>query len=205
MLPAARPAGEGVYALLRTNGKMHLAWALELPEQPGEVQKAFNIPAQASLAISIKNPEKGGPRSAQLSEEQKADYPQRLQKEFRDRRFATEDPRLLDYEGAEIILIGARKNPSQAYQVDLQPEDESEASADMFRQLRFAQSRSRAIRVSRCSRESGASDRWPGRRASAWWMPCSSGTARPMPPRSASTSARARHRCCSAGSAPRSC
>ncbi len=139
VLPAARPAGEGVYALLRTNGKMHLAWALELPEQPGEVQKAFNIPAQASLAISIKNPEKGGPRSAQLSEEQKADYPQRLQKEFRGRRFATEDLRLLDYEGAEIIFIGARKNLSQAYKIDLQLEDESEDSADMFRQLRYAQ------------------------------------------------------------------
>lgn len=141
VLPAARPAGEGVYALLRMDGKMHLAWALELPEKPGEVQKTFKIPAEASLAISIKNPEKGGPRSAQLSEEQKADYPQRLQKEFRDRRFATEDPRLLDYEGAEIIFIGARKNPSQAYRIDLQPDDESEASADIFRQLRFAQSR----------------------------------------------------------------
>jgi hypothetical protein len=142
VLPAARPAGEGVYAMLRIDGQMHLAWALELPERPGEVQKTFNIPAEASLAISIKNPEKGGgPRGAQLSEEQKADYPQRLQKAFRDRRFATEDPRLLDYEGAEIIFVGARSNPEQAYHIDLQPEDESEGSATIFKQLRFAKSR----------------------------------------------------------------
>src|ERR671918_222111 len=101
VLPAARPAGEGVYALLRIDGRMQLAWALELPEKPGPVQKAFNIPPEASLAISIRNPEKGGaPRSAQLSEEKKADYPKKLEEEFRGRKFATEDPRLLDYEGA---------------------------------------------------------------------------------------------------------
>lgn len=140
--PAARPAGEGVYALVREGSKMYLAWALELPKEPGPVQKAFKIPEEASLAISIANPEKrGGPRTAQLSEEQKADYPEDLQEEFRDRKFATEDPRLLDFEGAQIILIGARTDPENAYHIDLQPEQESESSADIFRQLRFARSR----------------------------------------------------------------
>jgi hypothetical protein len=140
--PAARPAGEGVYALVREGGKLHLAWALELPKEPGPVQKAFRIPREASLAISIANPEKrGGPRTAQLSEEQKAEYPKELQDEFRDRRFATEDPRLLDFEGAQIILIGARTDPENAYDIDLQPEQESASSADIFRQLRFAKSR----------------------------------------------------------------
>jgi hypothetical protein len=114
--PAARPAGEGVYALVREGGRTHLAWALELPKKPGPVQKAFNIPEEASLAISIANPEKrGGPCTAQLSEEQHPDYPKTLQKEFRGRKFATEDPRLLDYEGAEVIFIGARDNPEEAY------------------------------------------------------------------------------------------
>jgi hypothetical protein len=142
VLPAARPAGEGVYALLREGSKLHLAWALELPKKPGPVQKAFNIPQEASLAISIANPEKrGGPRTAQLGEEQKAHYPKSLQKEFRDRKFATEDPRLLDYEGAQVIFIGARRDPEQAYDIDLQPENESEGSADIFRQLRLARSR----------------------------------------------------------------
>jgi hypothetical protein len=140
--PAARPAGEGVYALVRQGNKMHLVWALELPKRPSPVQKAFNIPEEASLAISIANPEKrGGPRTAQLSEKQEADYPKQLQEEFRARKFATEDPRLLDFEGAEIVFIGARTNPEQAYHIDLQPEQESEGSADIFRQLRFAKSR----------------------------------------------------------------
>jgi len=140
--PAARPAGEGVYALVRDGNKMHLVWALELPKTPGPVQKAFNIPEEASLAISIANPEKrGGPRTARLSEEQQADYPKQLQEEFRGRKFATGDPCLLDFEGAEIVFIGARTDPEEAYHIDLQPEQESEGSADIFRQLRFAKSR----------------------------------------------------------------
>ena len=140
--PAARPAGEGVYALVRQGSRTHLAWALELPRKPGPVQKAFNIPEEASLAVSIANPKKrGGPRTAQLSEEQQPDYPKTLQKEFRGRKFATEDPRLLDYEGAEVIFIGARDDPEEAYHIDLQPAQESEGSADIFRQLRFARSR----------------------------------------------------------------
>ena len=140
--PAARPAGEGVYAMVREGSRTHLAWALELPETLGPVQKTFNIPPEASLAISIKNPEKGGgPRTAQLSEEQQAHYPKKLQEEFRDRKFATGDPRLLDYEGAQVIFIGARENPEEAYEIDLQPEDESEGSAEIFKELSFAKSR----------------------------------------------------------------
>jgi hypothetical protein len=142
VLPAARPAGEGVYALVRDGSRTFLAWALELPKKPGPVQKAFNIPEQASLAISIANPEKrGGPRTAQLGEEQQAHYPKSLQKEFRGRRFATEDPRLLDYEGAQVIFIGARDDPEEAYHIDLQPEEESESTAEIFKELRLAKSR----------------------------------------------------------------
>jgi hypothetical protein len=140
--PAARPAGEGVYALVRESSSTFLAWALELPKKPGPVQKAFNIPEEASLAISIANPEKrGGPRTAQLSEEQRPDYPKALQEEFRGRRFATEDPRLLNYEGAEIIFVGARDNPEEAYHIDLQPEEENESTAEIFKELRLAKSR----------------------------------------------------------------
>ena len=81
--PAARPAGEGLRSL-REGSSTFLAWALELPKKPGPVQKAFNIPQEASLAISIANPQKRGvPRTAQLGEEQRAHYPKSLQKEFR--------------------------------------------------------------------------------------------------------------------------
>ena len=105
---------------------MHLAYALELPDKPGPVQKQLNIAEEASFALSIKNPEKGSPRNTGLDSAEKADYPDKLQKEFRDRRFATEDPRLLDYEGAQFILIGAGSDVKRDLGIDLEPEDESE-------------------------------------------------------------------------------
>ena len=139
--PAARPAGEGVYAVTLEDGAMHLVYALELPGQPGEVQKQLKIPPEGSYVLSVKNPEKGQPKAAGLRDEDKADYPDRLQEEFRGRRFEQEDVRLLDYEGAEFILVGARTDPEQAYGVDLEPEREDRDHADIIRRLRMTKSR----------------------------------------------------------------
>ncbi|WP_026621194.1 hypothetical protein M728_004922 (plasmid) [Ensifer sp. WSM1721] len=139
--PAARPAGEGVYAITLEDGQMHLSYALELPENPGEVQKAFKIAPEASYALSIKNPEKGKPANAGLREDDEADYPEKLQEEFRGRRFAREDVRLLDFEGAEFILIGARSNPEAEYGLDLGAEHEDYEHAETIRRLRMVKSR----------------------------------------------------------------
>jgi hypothetical protein len=139
--PAARPAGEGVYALVRMDGTLHLAYELELPEKGGPVQKALNIAPKASFVLSVRNPEKGAPRTVGRDREDQPDYPKKLQEEFRDRRFASEDPRLLDYEGAEIILVGARSDPERSYGIELPAEDENEGSAEIFKELRFAKSR----------------------------------------------------------------
>lgn len=139
--PAARPAGEGVYAITLEDGRMHLSYALELPEKPGEVQDAFRIAQEASYALSIKNPEKGKPANAGLREEDEADYPKKLQEEFRGRRFAREDVHLLDYEGAEFILIGARSDPESEYGLDLGPEHEDYEHAEIIRRLRMVKSR----------------------------------------------------------------
>ncbi len=42
-LAPARPAGEGVYRILRHGDHTHLIYALELPKSPSDVQEAFNI------------------------------------------------------------------------------------------------------------------------------------------------------------------
>ena len=52
-LPAARPAGEGVYAFVQAGRNMHLVYDLELPEKPGKVQEELNILPQASFVLSI--------------------------------------------------------------------------------------------------------------------------------------------------------
>jgi hypothetical protein len=136
-LPAARPAGEGVYALLQRGRDLHLTYELELPERPGEVQQELNIPKQGAFVLSIKNPEAASPPGAGLPEREEAHYPKSLQKEFRGRRFAVEDPHLLDYEGAEFVLVGARTDPERAYEIDIAAEHESATRADIFRQLKM--------------------------------------------------------------------
>jgi hypothetical protein len=98
-LPAVRPAGEGVYALLQRGHNLHLTYELELPERSGEVQEELNIARQGAYILSIKNPEKPAPPGAGLPKKDEAHYPKSLQREFQGRRFATADPHLLDYEG----------------------------------------------------------------------------------------------------------
>ncbi|WP_159590906.1 hypothetical protein [Chelativorans xinjiangense] len=139
--PAARPAGEGVYVITLEDGQMHLSYELELPERRGDVQKELRILAQASYVLSVKNPEKGSPAYAGLREQDQADYPDKLQEEFRGRRFGREDVELLDYEGAEFLLVGARTDPEKAYGIDLEAEHEEYQDADAIRRLRMVKSR----------------------------------------------------------------
>ncbi|WGS20347.1 hypothetical protein [Bradyrhizobium sp. ISRA463] len=137
-LPPVRPACEGIYALIRRDRNLHLTYELELPERPGEVQEELNIEREAAYILSIKNPDAGSPPGAGLPEREEARYPKPLEKEFRGRRFASEDPHLFDYEGAEFILIGARADPERAYAVDIETEHETARSAYIFRQLKMA-------------------------------------------------------------------
>ena len=134
-LPAARPAGEGIYAIVRARNKLFLAYVLELPAKPGEVQIELKIPPQGSFALSIKNPESPSRPGVGLRDDQEAHYPKARQREFRGRRFATEDVGLLDFEGAEFVLVGARLDPEQELQIDLPAEHETQSTADIIRQL----------------------------------------------------------------------
>ena len=140
-LPAARPAGVGVYAFVEAGNKLFLVYELELPKKPGAVQRELKIPPQASFAISIKNPEAPAPPGVGLSEEQQAHYPKKLQREFDGRRFATEDVSLLDFEGAEFVIVGARLNAEQELQIELPAESEALDTADIVRNLRIDRKR----------------------------------------------------------------
>lgn len=137
-LPAARPAGEGVYGLASHGDHTHLAYVLELPEQPGEVQDDLGIEPRASYVVAVKNPETSSPPRAGLSPPRKAEYPDHLHDRFAGRRWASADPpELLDEPGAEFVLISAAPDPEEELDIDLGAEDESAASADIFDQLRI--------------------------------------------------------------------
>lgn len=135
--PAARPAGEGVYAIARHGDHTHLAYVLELPEEPGEVQEALGIEPQASYVLAVKNPQAPSPPQAGLSSGQQADLPERLQEVFAGRRWADADPvELLDHPGVELLLTAASEEPEAELGIELPAEDEDPASADVFTALR---------------------------------------------------------------------
>jgi|SRR5437016_4397066 len=81
--------GNGLPARLLAVGRKRLPDVAA--REMGEVQKALNIVPEASFALSIKNPEASSPAGASLPQTEKADYPDKLQEEFRDRRLAHED------------------------------------------------------------------------------------------------------------------
>jgi hypothetical protein len=76
--PEARPAGEGVYRIVRHGNHNHLIYALELPAEPGPVQNELNIEPEASYIFSVKNPEVSSRVGVGLTAPQKVDYPERL-------------------------------------------------------------------------------------------------------------------------------
>jgi uroporphyrinogen-III synthase len=100
-----RPVGEGVYAITRTEDRTtHLAYALTIPSEPDEVQEDLGLREKGSFAISVKNPERGGPASARLPKG--PEYPKRIIDEFRGLAWAEVKPQYLDYENTQILLIG---------------------------------------------------------------------------------------------------
>ncbi len=136
--PDARPAGQGRYAIVDHDGHTHFAYALELPPEPGELQPAVGIKEEASYIVAVKNPEAPTPPGVGLQPRQRAAFPKEILDRFGGRRFIPLDPpELLDYEGAEIVLIGAADDASAELGIDWDAESERLESADIFRKLRL--------------------------------------------------------------------
>lgn len=141
-LPAARPAGEGVYRIIRHDQHTHLVYALELPESPGEIQEELNIEDEASYIVSIKNPANPSPRGAGLAGREAAGYPERLKKIFRDRQFSEADPPdFLDHPHTEFLLIAAAEDVSGNLGIELHPQREREATAEILNDLKMEKSK----------------------------------------------------------------
>lgn len=72
----------------------------------------------------------------------KAELPDDLQDLFGDRRFIPlGTPEFLDYEGAELLLMGSDEGPAEDLDVDLKPECESEETANLFQELEIDRER----------------------------------------------------------------
>jgi len=109
---AARPVGEGKYAIIVKHHQNHaeLAYILEMPKEPGEAQRELGIEKEASYIISVINPKI--PKSSNLpTTEEPPKYPEEVLKEFDETDFVSlaKDTKFIHYQKAQIILIGARE------------------------------------------------------------------------------------------------
>jgi hypothetical protein len=138
-IKVATPAGEGKYSIVKHDNHTELAYILELPEIPGPTQREFEIKNEASYIISVKNPDIQVSGFAAFSApEKKPHYPEYLKEMFGERRWINvQDPNLLNYENAQLLLIGARKKDvEEELGIDIDEEKESQRSADLFTELK---------------------------------------------------------------------
>ena len=138
---AARPVGEGKYAIVRHQNHAELAYILEIPEQPGEAQRELGIQKEASYVISIINPKRPAP-AGYPSTEERPKYPEDVLKEFSEtEKFVSliKNTKFIDYKNAQIILIGAREGKDvikSEIGIEIIEEDESPQYADIFDKLK---------------------------------------------------------------------
>jgi hypothetical protein len=124
----SRLAGRGAYAIVNNDPSVpskretHLGYHLSHPSELGEVQKDLGIYSASSFIVQLRNPlapVSSGQRAG-LSSNARADYPEEVMRDVFGKgtkgtdaeiglRFASVNCiDLLDYEGAELLLIAAR-------------------------------------------------------------------------------------------------
>jgi len=137
-MSGAVPAGEGKYSIVEHEGHSELAYMLELPVIPGPTQREFQIKKEASYIISIKNPDIQV-RGYNAFLDRKPAYPKTLKEKFGDRRWiSVDDPQILDYENAQLLLIGARKKDvEEELGIDIDVEKETANTAELFKDLKI--------------------------------------------------------------------
>lgn len=100
----AIPVGSGRYVIAERDEATQLAYRLTTPKKPGKAQDDLRIRDEARYVIAVRNPSVKVPGFP----EAEPDYPDDLASKFADERWIdVSDPRLLDYENAQLVLIGA--------------------------------------------------------------------------------------------------
>jgi hypothetical protein len=139
----ARPAGEGKYAIVDHNKHTELAFVLELPKELGEAQKELGIEKEASYIITVINPKIPRREENLPTTEDTPKYPESVLNDFSDNENfvpLSRNLKFIDYQNAQIILIGAREGKdtlTQELGITVGNEREDDRSADIFTKLRI--------------------------------------------------------------------
>ncbi|KAL8944789.1 MAG: hypothetical protein Q9216_000211 [Gyalolechia sp. 2 TL-2023] len=125
--PAAAPIGEGVYAITSTGRETHLAYILTIPSEVSDVQEGVGLRQRGSYVTSAKNPETSAPAGASLPKS--AEYPKEILDEFRGRGWMPLEPKLLEYENTQFLVIGHNEGSLEKATVP-QPDDEEKSKEE---------------------------------------------------------------------------
>ncbi|KIW75045.1 hypothetical protein Z517_11816 [Fonsecaea pedrosoi CBS 271.37] len=129
-IPPVTPLAEGVYAITSTGRESHLAYIVNIPSEIGEIQKDFGLKQRGSFVTSIKNPEQ--PPLGNQNVPQGPKYPQEIIDEFRGLRWKPLEPKYLDYDNAQFLMIGedyekaTEQRPKDERENNAAPEEEME-------------------------------------------------------------------------------
>ena len=143
---AARPVGEGKYAIIEHQNHTELAFILEMPQEIGEAQKELGIQKEASYIITVINPEKPVSEGYTTAEAEPPKYPKDVQNYLTktEGKFIplSQNLTLINYQNAQIILIGAREGKDvikQEIGLDIETEEGKENlfSSDIFTKLKI--------------------------------------------------------------------
>jgi hypothetical protein len=143
---AARPVGEGKYAIIEHQNHAELAFILEMPQEIGEAQKELGIQKEASYIITVINPEKPVSEGYTTAEAEPPKYPKDVQNYLSktEGKFIplSQNLTLINYQNAQIILIGAREGKDvikQEIGLDIETEEGKENlfSSDIFTKLKI--------------------------------------------------------------------
>src|SRR5215203_5709201 len=143
---AARPVGEGKYAIIEHQNHTELAFILEMPQEIGEAQKELGIQKEASYIITVINPYKPVSEGYTTAEAERPKYPKDVQNYLTktEGKFIplSQNLTLINYQNAQIILIGAREGKDvikQEIGLDIETEEGKENlfSSDIFTKLKI--------------------------------------------------------------------
>jgi DNA-binding PadR family transcriptional regulator len=142
----ARPVGEGKYAIIEHQNHAELAFILEMPQEIGEAQKELGIQKEASYIITVINPYKPVSEGYTTAEAERPKYPKDVQNYLTktEGKFIplSQNLTLINYQNAQIILIGAREGKDvikQEIGLDIETEEGKENlfSSDIFTKLKI--------------------------------------------------------------------
>ncbi|GAA5880478.1 hypothetical protein JCM16303_005396 [Sporobolomyces ruberrimus] len=122
--PGSRVAASGVYILHATENypkdsqnmsavyETKFAYQVALPHEMGEVQEALHIHPSGSFSLQVKNPESpsNNPAAPTQDPSKHPQFPESLQSLFRTKFIPANPPALLDYPGAELLLLPSKHN-----------------------------------------------------------------------------------------------